>query len=70
MKNNLTREEINIIEDMESGKTVSIMDLKKEKKRYSEYTAKTVRKDKRVNIRISIRLRRISHNPGTSAAIE
>jgi len=55
MKDNLTREELDIIEDIESGKAVSVKDSEREKKRYSEYAANTVRKVKRVNIRISER---------------
>ncbi len=55
MKNNLTKEELDIIEDIESGKTVSVKNLEEEKKRYSKYATNTVRKNKRVNIRISER---------------
>jgi predicted DNA binding CopG/RHH family protein len=55
MKDNITKEEIDIIKDIESGKAVSVKDLEKEKKKYSEYAANTMRKDKRVNIRISER---------------
>ena len=55
MKDNITKEEIDTIKDIESGKAVSVKDLEKEKKKYSEYAANTMRKDKRVNIRISER---------------
>ncbi|MCK4540788.1 MAG: antitoxin [Spirochaetales bacterium] len=55
MANRYSKEELDIVEAIEGGKFKSIESLDEEKKRYSEYAANTLRKDKRVNIRISER---------------
>jgi len=55
MSDKYTKEEKGIMEAVEKGTYTSVGNLDKEKKRYSEYAAKTLRKDKRVNIRISER---------------
>ena len=51
----LTKEEKNILKSYESGEWKSVSDLEKEKKKLIEYARATLRKDKRVNIRISQR---------------
>ncbi len=55
MSNNYSEEELYIINGIEGGEFKSIKNLVKEKKRYSEYAANTLKKDKRVNIRMSER---------------
>lgn len=53
MVNNYSEDELYIINGIESGEFKSVKNLNKEKKRYSEYAANTLKKDKRVNIRMS-----------------
>ncbi len=55
MSSNYSEEELNILENVENGTFVSIPDLDSEKKRYSQYAASTLRKDRRINIRMSER---------------
>ena len=50
-----TREELELIESIEDGEWSSIENLEEEKGRYQEYAANTLKKDKRVNIRMSER---------------
>jgi predicted DNA binding CopG/RHH family protein len=52
---NLTNEEKDILDSFERGEWVPIKDLAAERKRVREYARATLRKDKRVNIRISQR---------------
>jgi predicted DNA binding CopG/RHH family protein len=51
----LTNEEKDILDSYERGEWVSAKNLESEKKRFREYARATLRKDKRVNIRISHR---------------
>jgi len=51
----LTNEEKDILESVERGEWRRIPDFDKETKRYQEYARATLRKDKRVNIRITER---------------
>jgi len=51
----LTKEEKDILESVERGEWRRIPDFDKEAKRYQEYARSTLRKDKRVNIRITER---------------
>ncbi len=53
MKNNLDREETEILDDYEKDKFVEIPEKDSEIKRHVEYAKATFRKDKRINIRIS-----------------
>ena len=55
MSDKYTKEEKDIVEAIERGTYTPVENLDQEKKRYGEYAAKTLRKDKRVNIRISER---------------
>jgi predicted DNA binding CopG/RHH family protein len=55
METKYNKEELEIVESIERGTYKSVKDLDKEKNRYSKYAANTMRKDKRVNIRISER---------------
>lgn len=55
MNNRYTPEELEILEAVESESVASVPGLEDQKKRYSEYAAHTVNKNKRVNIRISER---------------
>lgn len=55
MTDKYSKEEKDIVNDIENGKYKSVKNLDQEKKRYSEYAAASLRKDKRVNIRISER---------------
>ena len=50
-----TQEELELLESIEKGEWKSIENLEEEKERYQEYAANTLRKDKRVNIRMSER---------------
>jgi len=52
---NLTNEEKNLLESYEKGEWISVKNLPSEKKRFKESAQATLRKDKRVNIRISER---------------
>ena len=49
----LSKQEKEILESVERGDWHSIPDIKKQMKRYQNYAKATVRKDKRVNIRMS-----------------
>ena len=56
MKNpNLDREERELLKSVESGEWESVPDLEGELRRHQEYARNTLRKDRRVNIRISSR---------------
>ena len=50
-----TKEEMELLESIEKGEWKSINNLEEEKERYRKYASNTLRKDKRVNIRISER---------------
>jgi len=52
-KMKLKKEEREILRSVEKGQWRSVRDAKKEIRRYREYARATVRKDKRVNIRMS-----------------
>jgi len=49
----LSREEQDLLESYERGEWKSVKNLKQEIKKHKEYARQTLRKDKRVNIRIS-----------------
>jgi predicted DNA binding CopG/RHH family protein len=49
----LNKQEKEIVESVERGEWRSVRDVKKQIKRYQDYARATVRKDKRVNIRMS-----------------
>jgi len=49
----LDKEENKILESFERGEWKQVKDLKAEIKKHQEYARKTLKKDKRVNIRIS-----------------
>jgi predicted DNA binding CopG/RHH family protein len=51
----LTQEEKDILKSVERGEWRRIPDFDKEAKRYQEYARATLRKDKRVNIRMAER---------------
>ncbi len=53
MKNNLNKEDADILEVIEKEELRSISDLNSAKAKYSEYASQTLKKDKRINIRIS-----------------
>ena len=55
MKTKLTKEEKEILDSFEKGEWVPVADLSKRKRELSEYARNTLRKDKRLNIRISER---------------
>ena len=55
MKTRLTKEEKEILKGFEKGEWVSVADLSKRRKELMEYARNTLKKDKRVNIRISER---------------
>lgn len=55
MKTKLTKEEKEILDSFEKGEWVPVDDLSKRKKELAEYARNTLRKDKRLNIRISER---------------
>jgi predicted DNA binding CopG/RHH family protein len=55
MKNKLTREEKEIVESFEKGEWVPAKDLPRRKKDLMRYARNTLKKDKRLNIRISER---------------
>ena len=54
-RNKENNEEKDILESVERGEWRRIPDFDKEAKRYEEYTRATLRKDKRVNIRMTER---------------
>ena len=49
----LTKEEKDILQSVEAGQWRSVHDAKRQIGRYQDYARATVRKDKRVNIRMS-----------------
>ena len=55
MTSDYTREELELLESIENGDWKSIDNLEAEKMRFKEYAANTLRKDKRINIRMSER---------------
>jgi predicted DNA binding CopG/RHH family protein len=55
MKTELTKEEKEILDSFEKGEWVPVSDLPKRRKELAEYARNTLRKDKRLNIRISER---------------
>jgi len=55
MKTKLTKEEKEILDSFEKGEWVPVADLSKRKKELAEYARNTLRKNKRLNIRISER---------------
>ena len=55
MDKKLSKEEHEILDSFENGEWVSVPDLEERKNKLSEYAAATLRKDKRLNIRISER---------------
>jgi predicted DNA binding CopG/RHH family protein len=55
MKTRLTKEENEIVESFEQGEWIPVKDLSKRKRELMQYARNTMRKDKRINIRISER---------------
>jgi predicted DNA binding CopG/RHH family protein len=55
MKNRLTEEEQGILDSFERGEWVPVRDLSKRKRELIRYARNTLKKDKRLNIRISER---------------
>lgn len=55
MKTKLTKEEKGILDSFEKGEWIPVANLSKRKKELSEYARNTIKKDKRLNIRISER---------------
>lgn len=55
MKNRLTEEEQEILNSFERGEWVPVKDLSKRKRELIRYARNTLKKDKRLNIRISER---------------
>ena len=55
MKNRLTEEEQGILDSFERGEWVPVKDLSKRKRELIRYARNTLKKDKRLNIRISER---------------
>jgi predicted DNA binding CopG/RHH family protein len=55
MKNRLTEEEQEILDSFERGEWVPVKDLSKRKRELIRYARNTLKKDKRLNIRISER---------------
>ena len=55
MKVNLTKEEKEILDSFEKGEWTPVADLSKRRKELAQYARNTLRKDKRLNIRISER---------------
>ena len=55
MKTKLTKEEKEILDSFEKGEWVPVTDLSKRKKELVQYARNTLRKDRRLNIRISER---------------
>jgi len=49
----LNKEERDILESFERGEWKSVKNLQEEIKKHQEYTRQTLKKDKRINIRIS-----------------
>jgi predicted DNA binding CopG/RHH family protein len=55
MKTKLTKEEKEIVDSFEKGEWIPETDLSKRRKELAQYARNTLRKDKRLNIRISER---------------
>ena len=55
MNKKYDREELKLLESIEKGEWKSVKNLEKEKERYKKIASNTIRKDKRINIRISER---------------
>ena len=55
MKTKITKEEKKILDSFEKGEWIPVADLSKRKKELAAYARNTLRKDKRLNIRISER---------------
>ena len=55
MNSNYTKEELELIKSIEKDEWVSIKNVEEEKKRFQSYARSALKKDKRVNIRISER---------------
>ena len=55
MDNKLDKEEKEILDSFEKGEWTSVSDVEKRKKELNEFAAATLRKSKRLNIRISER---------------
>jgi predicted DNA binding CopG/RHH family protein len=55
MKTKMTREENKILKSFEDGEWISVPDLSKRKKELAQYALNTLKKDRRLNIRISER---------------
>ena len=55
MKAKLTKEEKEILDSYEKGEWIPVADLSKRRKELAQYARNTLRKDKRLNIRISER---------------
>jgi len=55
MKAKLTKEEKEILDSFEKGEWVPVADLSKRRKELAEYAGNSLKKDKRLNIRISER---------------
>ena len=55
MKTKMTREENKILKSFEGGEWISVSDLSKRRKDLAQYARNTLKKDKRLNIRISER---------------
>ncbi len=58
MMSKFDKEELDILESFEKGEWKSVRDVDKRKAELKEFAAATLRKDKRVNIRISERVLR------------
>ncbi|MDD3534371.1 MAG: antitoxin [Candidatus Cloacimonetes bacterium] len=55
MKGKLTKEEKDVLDSFEKGEWIPVTNLAKRKKELATYARNTLRKDKRLNIRISER---------------
>ena len=55
MKTRLTKEEKGIVKSFENGEWVPVSDLSRRKRELMQYARNTLKKDKRLNIRISER---------------
>lgn len=53
MKNNMDKYESEILRDYDSGKLKGVKNFPEEKKRYESYARETLKKNRRVNIRMS-----------------
>lgn len=58
MKTKLAKEEKEILDSFDKGEWVPVTNFSKRKKELVEYARNTLRKDKRLNIRISERINR------------